>query len=84
MCGQRTERKGLRIVRDKRPTKQIVHDANDVIRSGNIPSSMGETVDEPSDRYMEFSGQIIHSNNISPSSDINCYRLDYMYKAIDY
>lgn len=81
MCGQRTERKGLRIVRDKRPTKQIVHDANDVIRSGNIPSSMGEAVDELGDRYMGYSGQMRPSNQFS---DINCYRLDYMYEAIDY
>ena len=47
------KKKGLRIVRDKRPTKLIVHDANDVIRSGNSPSSMGLCVDEPRDRWMD-------------------------------
>lgn len=74
------KRKGLRIVRDKRPTKLIVHDANDVCKSGNAPSSMGSCVDEPRDRWMEYLGG---NPNDNPNS-INKYRIDDMYEAVDY
>lgn len=68
-------------MRNKKPTKQIVHDANDVLESGNIPSSMGETVDEPKDRYMEYSGLRRPGDKVNT---VNCYRIDDMYEAIDY
>jgi len=68
-------------VRVKKPMKQIVHDANDVIRSGDVPSSMGMTVDEPSDRYMEYKGASRPSDKLN---SIERYRIDDMYEAVDY
>lgn len=71
----------LRIVRTKKTTMEIVHDANDVLKSGNVPSSMGVTVDESPDRYMEYKGANRPSDNLN---SIARYRIDDMYEAIDY
>lgn len=61
--------------------KIVVHDANDVISSGNIPSSLGLCVDEPEDRWMEYDGAQRPDDHVN---HIKRYRIDDMYEAIDY
>ena len=61
--------------------KTIVHDANDVICSGNVPSSLGLCVDEPSDRFMRYEGAQRPSDSLN---NISRYRIDDMYEAVDY
>ena len=75
-------KKKLRIVRRKRSGKQIVHDANDVIRSGNIPSSLAVTVDEPPDRFMRYESKPM--SGFDTVDSIRMYRIDDMYEAVDY
>jgi hypothetical protein len=65
----------------KTQKKTIVYDANDVIRSGNVPSSLGLCVDEPDDRWMEYDGAQRPSDSLN---NISRYRIDDMYEAIDY
>ena len=65
----------------KTQKKTIVYDANDVIRSGNVPSSLGLCVDEPDDRWMEYDGAQRPSDRVN---DISRYRIDDMYEAVDY
>ena len=73
----------LRIVRRKRAVgKQIIHSANDVIRSANIPSSMAVTVDEEPDRYMRYESKPVTARDTLFS--IKRYRIDDLYEAIDY
>ena len=61
--------------------KTIVHDANDVIRSGNVPSSLGLCLDEPNDRFMRYEGAQRPSDRVN---DVMRYRIDDMYEAVDY
>ena len=61
--------------------KIVVHDANDVIRSGNVPSSLGLCVDEPDDRWLRYEGAQRPDDHVN---HIKRYRLDDMYEAVDY
>ena len=61
--------------------KIVVHDANDVIRSGNVPSSLGLCVDEPDDRWLRYEGAQRPDDHVN---SITRYRLDDMYEAVDY
>jgi len=58
-----------------------VWDANDICKSGDIPSSMALCVDEPTDRWMEHIGDGRPSDKLNY---LNRYRIDDMYEAVDY
>ena len=51
------------------------------LKSHNIPSSMGTTVDEPEDRWMRLETQ---PNPTGKVNTIECYRIDDLYEEIDY
>ncbi len=70
----------LRLIRIKRPKGSVIVNGND-LKSHNIPSSMGTTVDEPEDRWMRLETQ---PNPTGKVNTIECYRIDDLYEEIDY
>ena len=74
--------KRLNIYRIKnKPGVIKVWSANDVCKSGDVPSSMGACVDEPADRFMTYTGA---NKPTDKPNTINRHRIDDMYEAVDY
>ena len=76
----RAKRLNIYRVKNKRVVTKV-WSANDVCKSGDVPSSMGACVDEPADRFMTYTGA---NKPTDKPNTINRHRIDDMYEAVDY